>query len=237
MERRESTRERLLDATERIIREQGIMAVTTKDIAREAGYAEGTLYRHFQDKFDLLLAVMAERISGHFLQLIRELPGRAGQGTVVETLEELVAAAVEFFSHTMPLNVALGADPALAARHHTRLRELGIGPEVARNSVAAYVEAEQRLGRVRAEASPDAAAAILLGVSFNYAEVRHVAGVESAVLPAERFAPEVVRTLVAGLAPELASGHTARRRRAAREDRGRDQDRESGGARSPGQPN
>ncbi|MGZ3602210.1 MAG: TetR/AcrR family transcriptional regulator, partial [Ktedonobacterales bacterium] len=69
-----NTRERLMDATERIIREQGIMAVTTKDIACAAGLAEGTLYRHFQDKVDLLLAVMAERISGNFLQLIRELP-------------------------------------------------------------------------------------------------------------------------------------------------------------------
>jgi AcrR family transcriptional regulator len=200
MNRSQSTRERLLDATERIIREQGIMAVTTKDIAREAGYAEATLYRHFQDKTELLLAVMAERISGHFLQLIRELPGRAGQGSVAATLEDLVTAAVAFFSHTMPLNVALGADPALTARHNARLRELGAGPDVALHNVAAYIEAEQHLGRVRPEASPHAAAAILLGVSFNYAEIRHVAGMESVVLPAERFAPEVVRTLMAGLA-------------------------------------
>jgi AcrR family transcriptional regulator len=223
MGKRESTRERLLDATERIIREQGIMAVTTKDIAREAGYAEATLYRHFQDKTELLLAVMTERISGHFLQLIRELPGRAGQGSVAETLEELVTAAVAFFSHTMPLNVALGADPTLAALHNTRLRELGTGPEVARRSVAAYIEAEQRLGRIRAEASQNAASAILLGVSFNYAEVRHLAGIKSGVLPLERFAPEVVRTLMAGLAPEPVRGHTPRRQRSAHEDQEPDQ--------------
>lgn len=193
------TRERLLDATERIIREQGIMAVTTKDIAREAGFAEGTLYRHFQDKTDLLLAVMAERISGHFLELIQELPARAGTGSVAANLEELVAAAVAFFSHTMPLTVATGADPALAARHYTRLRELGAGPEVARANVAVYVAAEQRLGRVRAEVSPEAAATILLGVAYNNVEVRYVAGEAASIMPEERFAHEVVQTLLLGL--------------------------------------
>jgi AcrR family transcriptional regulator len=204
-----STRERLLDAAERIIREQGIMAVTTKDIARAAGFAEATLYRHFQDKTDLLLTVMSERISGHFLQMIRELPGRAGEGSVAATLEELAAAALAFFTQTMPLNVALAADPAFAARHYERLRELGTGPEIALRNVVAYIEAEQRLGRVRADASPAAATTLLLGVSFNYAQVRYVAGAAASVLPEERFAREIVRTLLDGLAPAPASG-TAR---------------------------
>lgn len=201
MSTRASTRERLMDATERIIREQGIMAVTTKDIAREAGYAEATLYRHFQDKADLLLAVMGERISGHFLHLIRDLPGRAGEGSVAAILEELVTAAVEFSAHIMPLDVALASDPALAAAHNKRLRELGTGPEAALHSVAAYVEAEQRLGRVRADASPAAVATILLGISFNYVLARHVGGEAASILPKDQFAHEVVRTLMDGLAP------------------------------------
>jgi AcrR family transcriptional regulator len=196
-----STRERLMDATERIIREQGIMAVTTKDIARAAGYAEATLYRHFQDKADLLLAVMSERISGQFLHLIRELPGRAGEASVTVMLEELARAAVAFFGHVMPLNMALAADPALAAAHNARLRELGAGPDAALRSVAAYVAAEQRLGRVRADANPAAVATIVLGVCFNYAQVRSLSGDVGQVLAPERFAPEIVRTLIEGLAP------------------------------------
>ena len=201
MSTQRSTRERLMDATERIIREQGIMAVTTKDIAREAGFAEATLYRHFQDKEDLLLAVMSERISGHFLHLIGELPGRAGQGSVAATLEELVTAAVEFSGHVMPLNMALAADPALAAAHNARLRDLGTGPEVSLRNVAAYVAAEQRLGRIRADANPAAVATIVLGVCFNYVQVHYMSGEAAQVLAAERFAPEIVRTLIDGLAP------------------------------------
>jgi AcrR family transcriptional regulator len=231
MDRSASTRERLLDAAERIIREQGIMAVTTKDIARESGYAEATLYRHFKDKDELMLAVMDERISGHFLQLIRELPGRAGTASVGETLEELVSAAVEFFSHTMPLTVALSAAPELAARHYARLRELGVGPDAARRSVAAYIEAEQRLGRVRAAINPNAVASILLGVSFNEAEVRHVAKVASADLPSERFALEIVRTLMTGLAPGSVMGPVTRR--GARKNAAHEPDPDSGAPHSP----
>ena len=196
-----STRERLMDATERIIREQGIMAVTTKDIAREAGFSEATLYRHFQDKTDLLLAVMSERISGSFLHLIRDLPQRAGTGTVAETLEELAAAALAFFTHTAPLSAAIAADPAFAARHYAHLRALGAGPEIALQSVVTYLEAEQRLGHVRADASPAAAATLLLGVCFNYAQLRHMAGGAAIILPEERFVPEIVATLLHGLAP------------------------------------
>lgn len=196
-----NTRERLIDATERIIREQGIMAVTTKDIASAAGVAEGTLYNHFQDKVALLLAVMAERISGNFLQIIRELPERAGEGTVEGTIEELVAAALAFFTHTMPLNVALAADPQLNARHTQRLRELGTGPDVALRSVMEYIEAEQRLGRIRPDISPAAAGTILLGVCFNYAQARCLRGAAANVLTEDRFAPEIAQTLLHGLAP------------------------------------
>ncbi|HLZ22317.1 MAG TPA: helix-turn-helix domain-containing protein [Ktedonobacterales bacterium] len=199
-----STRERLMDATERIIREQGIMAVTTKDIAREAGYAEATLYRHFADKAELLLAVMNERLSGHFLRLIGELPARAGAGTVMATLEEVAASAVEFFAHVMPLNVALASDPVLAAAHNARLRSLGTGPEAALRSVAAYLDAEQRQGRVRADANPAAVATLLLGVCFNYTQVRHVSGEASTILPKDQFASEIARTLIDGLAPTTA---------------------------------
>src|SRR5258708_29691330 len=163
-----STRERLMDATERIIREQGIMAVTTKDIARAAGFSEATLYRHFQDKTDLLLAVMSERISGSFLRLIRELPERAGTGAVQATLEELAAAALAFFAHTAPLSAAIAADPTFAARHYARLRELGAGPEFALRSVMAYFKAEHDLGRAHSVASPAAAAPPLLGGCFEH---------------------------------------------------------------------
>ncbi len=51
-----ATRERLLRAAAGIVARDGMEAATTAAIASEAGVAEGTLYRHFESKDDLLIA-------------------------------------------------------------------------------------------------------------------------------------------------------------------------------------
>jgi len=56
------TRERIIDATERVIQQRGLARVTTKEIARAAGVAEGTLFKYFERKDDLLLAVVEEHL-------------------------------------------------------------------------------------------------------------------------------------------------------------------------------
>lgn len=194
-----NTRERLLEVTKRIINEHGIVAVTTKRIADEAGFSEATLYRHFQDKTDLLLSALGERIPDNFLLLIRDLPQRAGEGTVAENLERLTAAATSFFRLTAPYNAALGADPALTAQHNARLAKSGVGPGRSLTSVSEYIQAEQRLGRVRADISADAVATILLGNSYNYALVRFLSGTHPLYPEEGRFVREIVQTVMAAL--------------------------------------
>jgi AcrR family transcriptional regulator len=51
-----TTRERLMDAAVAIGAREGLAAVTTAAIARKAAAAEGTLYRHFESKDELLIA-------------------------------------------------------------------------------------------------------------------------------------------------------------------------------------
>jgi AcrR family transcriptional regulator len=51
-----ATREKLMRAAVAIVARDGMEAATTAAIAAEAGVAEGTLYRHFDSKDDLLIA-------------------------------------------------------------------------------------------------------------------------------------------------------------------------------------
>lgn len=56
------TRNRLLDAAERLFQAKGVSSTTLADIATAAGATRGAVYHHFRDKADLFNAMM-ERVT------------------------------------------------------------------------------------------------------------------------------------------------------------------------------
>lgn len=50
-----STRERIVEAARNLFAEKGFDRTTTAEIARKAGISEGTIYRHFKSKKELLM--------------------------------------------------------------------------------------------------------------------------------------------------------------------------------------
>ena len=54
----ELRRQELLAATWRVIARTGIVGVTTREIAREAGFSTGVLAHYFADKEDILAAAL-----------------------------------------------------------------------------------------------------------------------------------------------------------------------------------
>lgn len=58
-ERRQETRERLLQAAARAFARRGYSNCTVADISREAGMSQGALYVHFRDKEELFLTMIA----------------------------------------------------------------------------------------------------------------------------------------------------------------------------------
>src|SRR4030095_16778162 len=103
-------RDQRVDAAERVLRAKGLARATTKEIAREAGYAEGTLYLHFADKLDLVRAVH-ERLLPALVELVGHLPGKAGTGTVRQHLTELADGALRLYRDLLPLGSSLFGDP------------------------------------------------------------------------------------------------------------------------------
>jgi AcrR family transcriptional regulator len=195
------TRAQLVDAAERVLRAKGPARATTREIAREAGLAEGTLYLHFADKLDLVRAVH-EKVLPTFIELVKDLPGRAGTGTVEGNLTELARSSLRLYRDILPLGSSLFADPELLRRYRTLLAERGGGPHRAWEPVVAYLRAEQALGRVAADADPAAAALLLLGACQQLVFVELITGPET--LPfRDRADPaaELVATLLDGLSP------------------------------------
>jgi AcrR family transcriptional regulator len=191
-----SIRDRILDAAVTVLRERGEAGATTKEIARVAGCSEGSLYTHFADKGALLYAVMVERLPP-FVPTLLAMLQRAGEDTLQDHLEEVARIAVPFFVEVMPMTATVLASPELkeSMRRHNR------GPHRANEALAAYLRLEQRLGRIRAGVSVEAAAALLLGACQQRAiNIQHTGETPDAAAD-DRFIKDLVDTLLHGLQP------------------------------------
>jgi AcrR family transcriptional regulator len=162
------TQARILDAAARLMSSVGITRTTTKEIARAAGCSEATLYKHFRDKEEIFVRVLHERLPP-FAEFLAELPGRAGRGEVAEQLTEVARIAVPFYRQSFPMAGALMASADLLAAHRAKLDLDTAGPQMPTAHLAAYLRAEQELGRVAAGIDPEAAAMLLIGACFHRA--------------------------------------------------------------------
>ncbi len=194
------TRQKLIQATERLLRRDGLALVTTRKIAREAGVAEGALYHHFKDKAELLHAVVSFSM-GDFHEVLESLPQQVGQQTVQENLERTVQAAFDFQFKIVPIVCSLYADHKLLRRTREILTERGIGPQCSITVLAAYLQAEQQLGRVVADIEPQAAAELLLAGGFYKAMFDHFLAREVPPDATRQQLLDRVRVLLTGLEP------------------------------------
>jgi AcrR family transcriptional regulator len=204
----QSMRERILTAAVTVMRDHGVTNTTTKQVARVAGVAEGSIYNHFANKSELIAASMAEVAGGIRDALIR-LSGQAGTGTVEDNLAELAEAEIAFFLDLLPITGPVLGDHGL----RDWLRQGGHGdlhdrpgpppgPVLGHALLIAYLEDEQRAGRLPADARPAYLAAALIGGCQQYAFVSLLTLPETmaevAKLPADpaEYARELVRALL-----------------------------------------
>jgi len=197
VETKPTLRRRIIEAADTLIREQGLSGATTREIARAAGCAEGSIYVHFEDKIDLVIAVVVER-EPTFADLL-ELPARAGENTVEANLVPWVEELVSLIRDNQPIFFALMSDRSVFARFKERVRERQTGLVAVFKAAADYVRAEQELGRVDARVEPEVVATILIGAGRDHTFTRALAGI--AAPSADGFAQELVRVVVHGLAP------------------------------------
>ena len=153
-----TTRDRILDAAETVLRTAGYAHATTKEIAREAGYSEATLYKNFPDKTAIFVAVLKERLPA--------LATVSGDGTLEENLTRLARSALDFYLRSFPISVSVFSSRAFLAAHVAALRDLDSGPAHALANVAVYLKTQ---AGIRPDADLEAAAALLLGACFQRA--------------------------------------------------------------------
>jgi AcrR family transcriptional regulator len=86
-----STRESILDATDRLLGRLGYQKTTIDDLAREAGVARRTVYLHFPSKEEIFLCSI-DRVVEHLLARLAELA--ASDATPPERLRRMLLERV-----------------------------------------------------------------------------------------------------------------------------------------------
>lgn len=193
------TRERIIDAADHLLRTAGLARTTTKVIAREAGCSEAALYKHFSGKEEIFVHVLRDRLP-RLNPLLDELSRDAGERGIERNLTDIAEHAALFYEQSVPIAASLYAEPSLKRRHFEGVRELGAGPRAPLAALSAYLRTERERGAIRADADPDAAAALLLGACSQRAFLYDFAEGERPEQPLDEFAAQLVRTLLRGLA-------------------------------------
>src|SRR5436190_20995200 len=91
-ERRAATRDAIVAGTLSLVGEGGYAAASMHDVARRAGVATGSLYRHFPSKGELLARVFVEA-AGRELEIVEGIAEDRSRPPVTR-----LAAAVEAFA-------------------------------------------------------------------------------------------------------------------------------------------
>jgi AcrR family transcriptional regulator len=166
-EHRERRRQQILDAARRCFVRQGFHQTSMADILDEAGLSAGAVYRYFTGKNELITAI-AEHVIGQVTNLLEPIVTQDPPPTLDEVVRQGLTATSDLafgddgFARLAPQVWAEALrDPALAQVIRSRYRVL-------HGLLSQLVVAEQRAGRIAADAAPEDVAKVLIGAIMGY---------------------------------------------------------------------
>jgi AcrR family transcriptional regulator len=172
----EGVREAIIETTLALIAARGVARLTTKEIAREAGVSEASIYYHFEDKPALVEAVILDGILAPFQSFTRGFPERAAERAVDQALLDFATALTAFWERILPLLSAVQSDVDLRASFQRRLNRLDLGPHRGVRLVGGYLEAQKGLGRIREDIDSEQAAMLICGACYLIGFQKHMLG-------------------------------------------------------------
>ncbi len=160
---RPNRRAKIVATAERLLRERGLGGVTTRAIAEAVPCSEGAIYVHFNDRLDLIMAVLEQSLP-EMLVPLHGLKERVGKATPEENLSAAMEGLIRFHRRVMVMLCSVVGEPELRERFQESLN--GRGPEQGIATLATYIEEEQKLGRVATSVNAKTAARALLASSL-----------------------------------------------------------------------
>ena len=159
-----TTHQRLLEAAARVFARSGLEGATTREIAREAGVNEVTLFRHFQSKENLLTAVVQRTLDQQDAALGQHAGTAHAPFDLRTDLLEYARRYEQFLQSNMPLLRTMIGEIHRYSEHEVRVLKSIFAPLKA--ELLATVEAAQRGGKLRPGIDPTVVADAFGGMIF-----------------------------------------------------------------------
>lgn len=191
-------RQHILDAAERVAQASGIGRVTIREVAREAGCAEGSIYNYFADRADLLVGLVSHRSAALYAD-VDEIVNEPGDGSVADRLEDLMMTAINSLAGRADLSAALLADREVLNRYRQASTEHHAATFELVGKIVSYLQSEQDRHRVAAGMDTTIVALMIASVCHQVALQGHLSGVRH---PAEELRP-LCRRVLAVISPAL----------------------------------
>lgn len=144
-ESRELTKERLLAAAAELFAERGVNGTSVEQIAERAGYTRGAFYGNFEDKHELVVALLARRRSQEAVEVA------ALEGDVMARLKEWHAERAEHLPEWFALRTEL---TLYALRNPEARSSVGENERAARELIESGVRATFAARGVEPPADP-----------------------------------------------------------------------------------
>lgn len=196
----EERQQQILQAAAQVFAEKGFESATIREVARVARVSEGSIYRYFKNKQDLLVHLPRQFIQPP-IEAFRAATMHAGAPPPPpeELLLSIAQNMVIAITHNRELmRVLFTSLPTMdEATRATYVREV---PAYAMEMFESYVIAQQNAGVFRADIDPAIAARILPGMVMFFLFVQEI--VQPTDLPQfeyEKIIPNVVQIFLHGV--------------------------------------
>ncbi len=154
-------KQEIMAAAAKVFARKGFKGATTSEIAREAGVAEGTIFRYFKTKKDLLVDVAGSLAVETLKGIMSEMSAKSDE----ESLKSLIYNRLELIRPNLDLVKVMFYE----AQFHPEVRQMIFGRVIfeAAQMLSEYFEARVKMGIFR-DVDPFAAVRSLVGAVFTY---------------------------------------------------------------------
>jgi AcrR family transcriptional regulator len=159
-ESRALTRARLLESAAELFAERGFYGASVEEIAERAGFSRGAFYSNFENKAELFLALLDDRMAVEMRSLEETLGGDAGPAAFLDLLrrrggrrsepKEWTLLWAEFWLHVM--------------RHPELAPKLAARQQAARAAIAGMIDRQFTQLGLTLPVSPTELASVMLAV-------------------------------------------------------------------------